>query len=149
MSARLPPAGFSVNAALGWAIAAAGVVAGTLLYGWQGTLLALSVVVFWLLLQFSRALRTLRDAAQRPIGTVVSAIMFNTRVQRGQPLVQLVRMTGSLGERIAEVPETWRWRDSGGDAVVVELAAGRVSAWRLERAPSARDAAPGHEAEGA
>ena len=40
----------------GWALAVVGMALGYALWGWQGVVLALSVMVFWLLLQFSRAL---------------------------------------------------------------------------------------------
>ena len=49
-----------MSAALGWALALAALVAGYVGYGWPGVVLALSVVVFWMLLQFSRALRAMR-----------------------------------------------------------------------------------------
>ncbi len=59
-----------MSAVLGWALSAAGIAVGYMFYGWQGVLLALSAVVFWLLLQFSRALRAMRQAAERPVGSV-------------------------------------------------------------------------------
>ena len=46
-----------MDARLGWALAVVGVALGWVQWGWQGVLLALSVIVFWLLLQFTRALR--------------------------------------------------------------------------------------------
>jgi len=44
-----------------------------------------------------------------------------------------VALTRSLGQRVAETPETWAWRDDAGDEVRVELHDGRVTAWRLLR----------------
>jgi hypothetical protein len=122
------------NAWIGWALAVAAIAAGYVGYGWPGVLLAISVIVFWLLLQFSRALRTLRRAAQKPVGTVASAVMLSTRLQKGMRLPDVLKLTGSLGRRVAEEPETWAWADGGADEVQVVLQAGRVSAWELRRA---------------
>ena len=38
---------------IGWALAAAALLAGWLSYGWRGLVLALSVIAFWLLLGVS------------------------------------------------------------------------------------------------
>jgi hypothetical protein len=120
--------------ALGWALAVAAVAAGYVGYGWKGVALAITLVVFWLLLQFSRALRVMRQAAGRPVGEVANAVMFNARLKTGLRLMDVLPMTGSLGEKLADDPETFRWKDAGGDAVRVELRHGRVTAWQLERA---------------
>ena len=61
----------------------AALAAGYVGYGWPGVVLALTVVVFWLLLQFSRALRTLRNAASGPVGQVASAVMLHSRLKAG------------------------------------------------------------------
>lgn len=119
---------------VGWLLAVAAVAAGYVSYGWKGVALAVTLVVFWLLLQFSRALRVMRQAAGRPVGSIDNAVMFNARLKPGLRLLDILPMTGSLGEKLADDPETFRWRDAGGDAVRVELRSGRVSAWQLERA---------------
>lgn len=128
-----------MNPIVGWSLAVLAVAAGFVGWGWPGVVLALTVVVFWLLLQFSQTLRVLRAAGQRPVGHVQSAIMLNSRLRAGLRLLDVIRLTGSLGHKLGDeagsVPEAWRWVDAGGDAVRVELASGRVSAWRLERAP--------------
>ena len=122
---------------VGWALAAAAVVVGWLGYGWRGMVLAISVVVFWLLLQFSRSLRALREAAKRPVGTVASAVMLNARLRRGLRLADVIKMTGSLGLKLGDEPERFAWRDAGGDSVEVEFARdGRVTAWQLVRGGS-------------
>jgi hypothetical protein len=122
------------NAWVGWAVAVAAIAAGFVSYGWPGVVLAITVIVFWLLLQFSRALRTLRAAAQKPVGTVASAVMVSTRLQKGMRLPEVLKLTGSLGRRVADEPETWAWADGGADEVQVVLHAGRVSTWELKRA---------------
>ena len=127
-----------MNATIGWALAALALVAGYVGYGWPGVLLALSVIVFWLLMQFSRALRTMRRAAARPLGVVDSALMLHARLHPGMGLPQILVLTGSLGRRLdgaqpSDDTESYAWRDAGGDEVVVELKAGVLSAWRLQR----------------
>jgi uncharacterized protein (DUF58 family) len=127
-----------VNAAAGWALAALAVAAGGWAYGWQGIVLALTLVVFWLLLQFSRALRAMRTAASRPVGFVDNAVMLNARLRPGMRLVDIIVLTRSLGRKLGEdtapTLERYAWADAGGDTVVVDLHAGRCTGWRLERA---------------
>lgn len=133
---------------LGWALAVAAVAAGYTSYGWPGVLLAVSVVVFWLLLQFSRALRLMRSAAQQPIGHVKSALMLQTRMQSGLRLADVMKMTGSFGAAVkpaeassaAADTEIYNWTDAGGDMLQVTLRAGKVSSWQLLRAEVAEDA---------
>lgn len=119
---------------VGWALAVLAVAAGYIGYGWKGVVLAITVIVFWLLLQFSRALRVLRNAGNAPVGSVKSAVMFNAKVNKGQRLPELLKLTGSLGRKVSDTPETWAWTDAGGDAVHVTLVDGRVSTWELRRA---------------
>jgi hypothetical protein len=119
---------------LGWGLAATAVAVGYAGYGWPGVVLALGVVVFWLLLQFSRALRALRLASGRPVGQVPNAVMLHARLRTGLRLPQVLALTRSLGRRVADDPETFAWRDDAGDEVQVELHDGRVTAWRLQRA---------------
>ena len=126
-----------LNAALGWALALLALVAGFVGYGWPGVVLALSVVVFWMLLQFSRALRALREAAGRPVGRVDNAVMLHARMRTGLRLVDVMKLTRSLGQVVSQQPDVFLWTDDSGDSVRVELAAGRVSAWALRRAEAA------------
>ncbi len=119
---------------LGWGLALAAVVAGYLSYGWPGVALAFSVIAFWLLLQFSRALRVLRTAAGRPVGGTDSAVMLHARLHADMRLPQILALTRSLGRKLADEPETYTWRDAGGDEVRVELEGGRLRRWSLARA---------------
>jgi len=93
--------------------------------------------VFWLLLQFSRALRVLRRAGKAPVGHVDSAVMLHARLQRGQRLPQILALTRSLGHKRDDGPEVFEWRDAGGDAVRVELVGGKLARWELQRADAA------------
>jgi len=133
LSDRLP-----LNALLGWCLVVAAVAAGYVGYGWRGVALALTVTVFWLLLQFSRALRALREAGRNPVGQVASAVMFNARLHRGMRLPQVLKITRSLGRRRDDMGtgtgETWSWVDAGGHEVLVRLDGGRVTRWDLKRA---------------
>jgi hypothetical protein len=132
----------AASQAISWALMAACLVAGWMGWGWRGLVLAVTVIVFWLLLQLSRTLRVMRAAAARPVGRVASAVMLQSRLVAGRSLLQVITLTGSLGERLCDAPEVWRWRDDGGDAVDVRLEAGRVQSWVLRRAGDAAQQAP-------
>jgi hypothetical protein len=124
-----------LTAAIGWALAAAALAAGYAGYGWPGVALAFSVIVFWLLLQFTRAVRTLRQAAGRPVGEVDSAVMLHAKLHAGMRLPQVLALTRSLGRKVGDTPETWAWRDAGGDEVQVQMQmqGTRVERWTLHR----------------
>ncbi len=124
-----------MNAKLGWGLALAAFVAGYVGYGWRGVALALTAVAFWLLLQFSRSLRVLRDAAGRPVGSIDSAVMLHAKLQEGMRLPQILKLTRSLGRKLADEPdETFDWTDAGGDSVEARLREGRLATWALRRA---------------
>ncbi len=126
---------------VGWLLAAAGLVVGYTSYGWPGFLLAMTAIVFWLLLQFSRALRAVRNAGDAPLGSVRSAVMLNARLRSGMTLPQVLSLTRSLGRRmdapaggtVADADETWRWQDAGGVVVDAVFSAGRLIRWELSR----------------
>ena len=71
---------------LGWGLGSLAVAVGYVQWGWQGVVLAVTLVVFWLLLQFSRGVRSLREAAGAPVGSVRSAVMLHSRLQAGMNL---------------------------------------------------------------
>ena len=111
-------------------------VGGWLSYGGPGVALALTIIVFWLLLQFSQALRTLRIASQRPVGLVPSAVMLNAKLHVGMRLPQVLRLTRSLGRPVqpeAGGTEVWAWADEAGNEVQVTVNGGRVTQWQLQR----------------
>ena len=126
-----------LNVFIGWLLAAAALALGYLQWGWPGVALAVTLVVFWLLLQFSRALRVLRKAGRAPVGQIDNAVMLHARLQRGQRLPQILALTRSLGIKRDDDPEIFEWRDAGGDAVRIELVDGKLTRWELQRADSA------------
>jgi hypothetical protein len=122
-----------MNALVSWLLAAAALVVGWYTAQWQGLAMAATLIVFWMLLQFNRAIRAMRNAASRPIGTVASAVMVHAKLHNGMTMMQVLTLTRSLGQQVGESPEAWLWADESGSSVTVEMTGGRVSGWRLER----------------
>jgi hypothetical protein len=52
-------------------------------------------------------------------------------------LPAVIGLTGSLGRRVTDEPETFAWRDVGGDEVRCEFVGGRCTRWTLSRADGA------------
>ena len=75
------------NPIVGWGLATLGIAAGYVGWGWPGVVLGITVLVFWLLLQFSRSLRVLKQAAGAPVGHVGSAVMLQSKLTAGMTLV--------------------------------------------------------------
>lgn len=117
----------------GWALAVVAVAVGYVGYGWRGVVLAITLIVFWLLLQLSRALRVMRLAAEAPVGQVPSAVMLHAKLHVGMPLMDVIKLSRSLGRKVRDEPETLAWRDASGAEVEVEFDHGRCRAWRLIR----------------
>lgn len=121
----------------------AGLLAGGWTYGWQGVVVMLSVGVFWLLLQFNRSLRVLKNAGHAPVGKVPSGVMLNARLRAGMTMMQIVGLTRSLGRQVSDHPETWAWSDEGGVRVTLVMARGRLESWQLTREESSADTGTG------
>jgi hypothetical protein len=47
--------------------------------------------------------------------------------------MDILVLTRSLGEKLADDPETFVWRDASGASVRIELRGGRCATWSLER----------------
>ena len=122
-----------MNAMFGWVLALIALGAGWRGYGWAGVALAVSVIVFWLLIQFNRTVKVLRNAADSPVGHVDSAVMLHAKLRAGLPMQQVVTLTKSLGKRVAEQPETWAWADASGSDVTIVFDKGRCKSWLLNR----------------
>ena len=132
-----------MNSKLGWLLVAGAFAASGWSYGWRGLVMAFSVTVFWLLLQFGRALRVMKNATDKPVGHVASAVMFQTKLLRQMTMLQVVGLTKSLGQKVggrAELDQTntgndvWRWSDEAGDSVVLTFNKGKLTTWELQRA---------------
>jgi hypothetical protein len=122
-----------MNPLIGWALAALMVGAAWHFYAWQGVVVAGTAIVFWLLLQFNRAIRVMKNASSAPIGHVESAVMFNAKLRTGMQMLHVVALTRSLGRRVSESPEVWAWADAGHSEVIVTFVNGRSTAWLLNR----------------
>ena len=118
---------------IGWLLTGFAVVWGWLQWQWAGVALVFTVVVFWLLLQFSQALRSLRQASARPVGQVDSAVMLHARLHHGMRLAHVLRHTLSLGQVVSQTPEVFSWRDAAGDEVRITLVRGRLTQAQLLR----------------
>lgn len=99
-------------------------------YGWQGVLVVISVVVFGILLHFSRMMQVLKRAANRPIGHVDSAVMLNAKLKPGSTLLHVVAMTRALGllksAKDAQ-PEIFEWKDGTDSTVTCTFVGGKLS----------------------
>ena len=122
-----------MNPWIGWLIALGGLAAGWASYGWRGLALAATVLAFLMLVQFNRVVRVMRNAAASPIGHVTSAVMLQVKLAVGQPMMQIVKQTKSLGARADGPAEVYTWTDAGGDAVTITFVDGRVASWALTR----------------
>jgi hypothetical protein len=114
--------------------------------GWAGVALAVSGLVMWMLLHFTRITKVLGKAADRPVGYVGSAVMLNAKLKPGVSLLHVTAMTEALGERLspegAPDPEIWRWTDGTASSVTCEFVKGKLTKWTLFRPPAADDGAP-------
>lgn len=131
-----------MNPWIGGALAIAAMFVGGGLWGWKGVILALTVVVFWLLLQFSRLMRLMKAASEGPLGQVENAVMLHAQLQAGMPVADVIAMTRSLGKKLGSAPETFGWQDPGGARVEVIVAKGKVESWRLLRLEAQADVEP-------
>lgn len=114
-------------------------ILGYWLYGWRGLVLAATILVFWLLMQFHRALKVMRRASGRPVGLVPSAVMLQSKLQLGLNLQEVITLAGSLGQKVEGEADDWRWHDNAGHEVVVCLRRGRVVRWYFARGDDAQD----------
>jgi uncharacterized protein (DUF58 family) len=124
-----------MNPWIGWALAAAALAAGWFGYGARGIALAVTVIAFWLLLQFNRLVRVMRSAAESPLGHVDNAVMLHAKLQTGLPMAKVVGLTKSLGRRLDDTREVYTWTDAGGASVSITFTNGRCTSWVLARPP--------------
>ena len=130
-----------MNPWIGWGMAALLLAAAWQGYGVKGVLVAVTAVVFWLLLQFNRSVRVMKNAAQAPVGHVDSAVMLNAKLRPGMTLLQVVTLTKSLGRKLDETGDAWAWEDTSGSRVELQLHAGKLQRFTLTR-PGADEPPP-------
>jgi len=131
-----------VNPRIGWLLAAVFAFAAWRAYDWAGLAFAASAIVFWLLLQFNRAVRVMKNAAASPVGHIASAVMFHAGLARGMTMLQIVTKTRSLGRKVEGSDDDWRWSDDGGASVVLHFERGRLARWQIERSAEAEAPPP-------
>ena len=131
-----------MNSRLGWLLAAVFAFAAWRAYDLAGLAFAASAIVFWLLLQFNRAVRVMKNAADSPVGHIPSAVMFHAGLARGMTMLQIVTKTRSLGRKVEGSDDDWRWSDDGGASVTLHFERGRLVRWQIDRFGEETAAAP-------
>ena len=114
-------------------------------WGWPGVALALGGIVMWMLLHFTRMMRVLQRAANRPVGYCDSAVMLNAKLRPGVNLLHVMAMTRAIGEQVSpkeEQPEIYRWTDGSGSHVTCEFDRGKLAKWTLFRPQPAAEQGP-------
>ena len=105
-------------------------------YGWKGIVVVVSMLVFGILLHFSRMMQVLNRAARRPIGYVDSAVMLNAKLKPGATLLHVVAMTRALGllksAKDAQ-PEVFEWKDGTDSVVTCTFVGGKLTHHELFR----------------
>ena len=105
-------------------------------YGWPGVVVVASVLVFGILLHFSRMMQVLKRAANRPIGHVDSAVMLNAKLKPGATLLHVVAMTRALGllKSVKDAqPEVFEWKDGSQSTVTCTFVGGKLAHHELVR----------------
>lgn len=109
-------------------------------YGWAGVTLVAGGIVMWMLLHFTRMMKVLQRASQRPVGYCDSAVMLNAKLRPGLTLLHVLALTRALGEQLSPKdaqPEVYRWGDTGGSHVTCEFQDGKLARWELFRPAAA------------
>jgi hypothetical protein len=106
-------------------------------YGWPGIALLGGGLVMWALLHMTRMLKVLQRVADRPVGTVASAVMLHSRLSRGMTLLQVLSLTRALGRRLGDgaddTDERYQWTDSSNATVHCNFTHGKLAEWELVR----------------
>ncbi|NML42366.1 glycerate kinase [Ramlibacter sp. G-1-2-2] len=114
-------------------------------YGWKGVAFVATGIVMWMLMHFTRMMKVLQRASNRPVGYCDSAVMLNAKLKPGVNLLHVMAMTRSLGELLSEKdkqPEIFRWKDNSESSVTCEFASGKLVKWELYRPEAPAEAAP-------
>jgi len=106
---------------------------------WLGVGMALTAMVSWFLLHYTRLIHIFNRASKRPIGFVDSAVMMHVKIKKGMPLLKVIALTKSLGQKQGEMtnppvdPEIYTWTDGSNSFVRCEFVGGRLTVWELHR----------------
>lgn len=114
-------------------------------YGWPGVALVVGGIVMWMLLHFTRMMKVLQRASNRPIGYCDSAVMLNAKLRPGVNLLHVMAMTRAMGEQLSEKeaqPEVFRWTDGSASHVTCTFAQGKLVKWELVRPAAPAEPAP-------
>ena len=116
-------------------------------FGWPGVALAAGGIVMWMLLHFTRMMKVLQGAANRPVGYCDSAVMLNAKLRPKVNLLHVMAMTKAMGEQLSpkdQQPEVFRWTDGSASWVTCEFNFGKLVKWELFRpqAPAEEVAPP-------
>lgn len=114
-------------------------------WGWPGVALAVGGIVMWMLLHFTRMMKVLQGAANRPVGWCDSAVMLNAKLRPGVNLLHVMATTKAIGEQVSPreaQPEIYRWTDGSGSSVTCEFARGKLVKWELFRPQAVTEEAP-------
>jgi hypothetical protein len=105
-------------------------------YGWMGVGLVVTGIVTWMLLHFTRMMKVMQRASNRPVGFVDSAVMLNAKLKPGVNLLHVMAMTRAIGEQLSDKdanPEVYRWTDGSASSVTCTFDKGRLVKWELSR----------------
>lgn len=111
-------------------------------FKWPGVAVVATGLVTWGLLHFSRMMQVLKRAADRPIGSVASAVMLNAKLKPNVTLMHVIAMTKALGTLQTpkdEQPEMYRWTDGSDSHVTCEFLNGKLKKWTLVRPQQSED----------
>ncbi|MBC7380137.1 MAG: glycerate kinase [Burkholderiaceae bacterium] len=114
-------------------------------FGWAGVAFVATGIVMWALMTFTRMMKVLQRARDRPMGHVDSAVMLNAKLKTRMSLLHVLAMTRSLGEFRSEEgaqPEIFRWTDTSDSHVTTEFVDGKLTKWELQRPTQPDEAEP-------
>ncbi|PXW96653.1 hypothetical protein C7444_106174 [Sphaerotilus hippei] len=118
------------------ALAGSAIIIATWSYGWRGLVFALTLIVFWTVLQLRRATRLMQQMANRPKGRTDSIDRVLAGLKPGMSMDELLPLTASLGDRVDERGD-WRWQDNDGRVIVVTMRRDVVVRWAVGEVGSA------------
>lgn len=97
-------------------------------YGWAGFAAVATLIVFGILLHFSRMIQVLKSATNRPIDYVDSAVMLSAKLKPGTThVVAITRALGLLTSVKGRQPEVVQWKDGSQLVMTCTFVDGKLS----------------------